>query len=320
MSLTFNTGYGILIDYNDFRSGNMGDHCSANYQVIGGATYYGVAGILIPLGFTPVEQYWCLTPQYAIQEFEAYIDTGISEMANYLIISTNTLIAQLNIQTTAIVSQVGTSGGGAGGFTDADRSMLITVNNRLSNMEATLNSMASSTLTKLNILDTKVTNMQTNMTIDHNSIQAAIVSGGGLTDDGLIAGIGDLLSGAWSWMADLIAEFANQIDSIWDMMGTLIQAVGDAFWEALTSLVDGMTLGLAFMSAELTFAFDNIFSLIRIPLEALGDIFDLFITEFFEWLEGTFTIDIGEIETGAVTLLETFKRLMANFIAETQRN
>lgn len=308
----------VWIDTTIESSLPVGTVCFANYKDASGLIQSTAKGVVLRqewVTFTPAN--YCF-PAFAIMDKVTYdISVGFTNMANWLLISANELSNQLMAQSNYLVTTIGSSGGGGGGFTSADRAMLSNIDNRIIMLQNNLNVMQSIVTNKINILDTKVVNMSTNMALEHDSIEAAIVSGGGLTDDGLLSGIGDLIGSAWTWMTDMITSFTFAIGDIEQWAEAAMLGIGSSMMETMTSLVDGMTLGLSFMSGTLTFAFDNIFDLIRIPLDALGDVLDMFVMEFFEWLEGTFSIDIGEIETGAVTLLETFRRLMGNFKAET---
>lgn len=295
----------------------LGQTCFATYYDQSGVLWIGVPGVVIndPSIFSAPE---CM-PVSELQT-ESIILLLITEagaqVANWILTSQQDLANQLIWQNDVLIASLSGGGGGAGGFTDADRAMLSNVESKVASIQTTLQNFRNAATSKLNLLDTKVNNLSTDMTLDHASIQAAIVSGGGLTDDGLLAGIGDLLSGAWTWMTDLVTAFTTAVGDIEAWAEAAMSGIESAFMDTMNFLVDGMTLGLAFMSGEIAFAFDAIAQLILTPLSALGDIFDLFTIDFLDWLGETFFIDIATVETGAVTLLETFRRVVGEMKSE----
>lgn len=288
--------HSVFNDATDIFVGQPGDYCLASYKTVEGFIYSGVPGIKFPKLSFEAYPLFCVPAKYALTTALFFLEGNIDKMANWLLISANDIQAKLDTQTNAIVSRVSTGGGGTGGFTDADRFILGSISTIVGQLQNKLNSIESNVFAKQNQIITKIDNMTTNMILDHDEIYESISAGLGITEEGLLGGIGDLLSAGWEWVNGLIDEFANQIGEVLSWSDGVLVKIETAFLNRLTDLTTVMNGAMTFISNEIFAAFDVIAEKILSPLSLLGDITDFLAIDFMDWLADTFDFDIDEAE------------------------
>lgn len=286
-----------------------GDLCLATYRDVNGLYYSGVQGIVIQTFPPPLAEYHCIPVSKADSIVIRMAEAGLNAMTNWLLISANDIQAKLNAQTIDIVSQVGSSGGGGGGFTSADRQLLndiyykgVEINANLLRFEYRAESMLSG-------LNTNITNMATNMILDHDDIIESLSSGLGVTEEGLLGGIGDLLAAGWEIVNGLFDSLDSIVTDLFSWYEGTIAAIEQSFALRMSEVADTINSGMAFISSEIFAAFNSIVDTILTPLNMLGDISDFLQLDFMDWLADLVDFDESKSEDIAISMLTTMSNI-----------
>ncbi len=241
------------------------------------------------------------------------INKGNVEMANWILVSQIDLQNRIDAQTFDIVQQVTNAAGGSGGFTDADRNLLNVVNSRLNSIDSRLNTMEFALSSTLNNIDTKLVIMSSNMDIDHDVIMSELISGGGLTEEGLLSGIGTLLDGVSSWLEVIVGDFTEAISNIGIFADTLIASIEQSFATRMSEVAATLSSTMSFMSSEMFAGFNTIVDAVQVSLSALGNITDFLTIDFMDMWASTFEFSETDAKDVATTLLDTFKEIVGAY-------
>ncbi len=273
-----------------------------------------VTGIVVPVAIR-LENFCIpadLSQRFVIDALELWGESEV-HMANWLLLSTNTLTTELVNTENRIVSRIGTVSGTNGGGV-IEEGAVEEILEQLRLIKINQNSIGTLIRTNTDITRDTLRGMETDLTLDHDEIINAILSLDTIGSSDLIDGIGSLLGGVVDTVTGIISTFENIVGEIMSIVDVAIIAVEARLKGTMTGLVDSVNLAMSFFTSEIDTIMGLTLDAILDPLNALGDIADFLFDEFFDFLKESLSLTQEDMEEGALTFLNAFRKVTESFV------
>lgn len=291
--------------------------CLSTYWDSNNIQWVGVPGIVASVIF-PADPAFneCFPPNQYLDHLIWLEELGAQRMTNWLLLSTNTLVNELNQTEAVLINKMNTiEGTGNGGAAEATIQAII--NQQTTTIQNSINATKSAINSTVLLSRNQILDMTTDLALDHgdilNSIDELRTAGG----ETLLEGIGSLLGGVVDTVTGIIDTFKEIYGNIVDVLDVAITAVESRLKNEITSLVDSVNLAMGFFTAQLEFVLNNVLDAILLPLNALGEISDFLFDEFMEFLKDTFEFSQKDLEEGAETFLNSFRKIVEAYVNNT---